>query len=93
MIDWFNLGANALWVIGCAVVLATLSYANWEAGLFRQKFAERLKQHSTLLVLNLGGLLICLGAALTRQEWWWIVLWGLLGLAFLIQVARILRAG
>jgi fucose permease len=80
MINWFNLGANALWVIGCAVVLS------------RQKLAERLKQHSALLALNLGGLLICLGAALTRNLWW-IVLWGLLGLAFLIQVILILRNG
>jgi hypothetical protein len=93
MINWFNLGANALWVIGCAVVLATLSYASWEASLSRQKLAERLKQHSALLALNLGGLLICLGAALTRDLWWWIVLWGLLGLAFLIQVILILRNG
>ncbi len=93
MIDWFNLGANALWVMGCAVVLATLSYTSWEANLSRHKLAERLKQRSTLLSLNLGGLLICLGAALTRGEWWWIVLWGLTGLAFLIQVVLILRAG
>jgi|PlaIllAssembly_1097288.scaffolds.fasta_scaffold2125617_2 NhaP-type Na+/H+ or K+/H+ antiporter len=93
MIDWFNLGANALWVIGCAVLLATLSYASWEARLSRQKLAERLKQGSTWLTLNLGSLLICLGAALAGGEWWWIVLWGLLGLAFLIQVVRILRAG
>jgi len=93
MIDWFQLGANALWVIGCAVVLAAFSYASWEASLSQQKLSERLKQHHTLLTLNLGGLLICLGAALTRGEWWWILLWGLLGLAFLIQVVRILRAG
>lgn len=93
MINWFNLGANALWVIGCAVILATLSFASWETSLSRQKLAERLKQRSSLLTLNLGGLLICLGAALTRGEWWWIVLWGLLGLAFLIQAVRILRSG
>jgi hypothetical protein len=91
MINWFHLGASALWIIGCAIVLATLSHASWEASLSRQKLAERLKQRSPLLSLNIGGLLICLGAALNRGEWWWMVLWGLLGLAFLIQVILILR--
>ena len=55
MINWFNLGANTLWVIGCPVVPATLSDTGWEASLFRQKLAEPLKQQSTLLSLNIRG--------------------------------------
>ena len=93
MIDWFNLGANAVWIIGSAVVLAALSYASWEASVNQQRFSERLKQRSMLLAINAGGLLICVGAALTRGEWWWMALWGLLGMVCLIQVVRIFRMG
>jgi hypothetical protein len=93
MIDWFNLGANAVWVVGCSVVLAALSYASWEASLYQQKFSERLKPRGMQLAINLGGLLICLGAALTRGEWWWMALWGLIGAICLVQVVRILRMG
>jgi len=86
MIDWFNLGAKAQWVIGCAVVLATLNYASGEASLFRQRLpnGSNSTPHCSLSIWarhSLGG------------EWWWIGLWGLTGLAFLFQVVLILRAG
>ena len=37
MIDWFNLAANSLWILGCAIALAVLSYASWQASLRREK--------------------------------------------------------
>jgi uncharacterized membrane protein YidH (DUF202 family) len=30
-IDWRDVFSNALWILGCAVALATLSYADWRA--------------------------------------------------------------
>ena len=40
MIDWFDLAANSLWIIGCAVALASLSYAIWMASMRQKKVAH-----------------------------------------------------
>lgn len=63
MIDWGNLAANALWIIACAIVLATLSYASWEASLAKTRMSERLRLPAYQASFNLAGLLFCAGLA------------------------------
>ena len=53
MIDWYNLFANALWIIALAVALATLSYASWEASLLHEKLRLRLRQAKYQIALDL----------------------------------------
>jgi hypothetical protein len=36
MIEWGGLAANSLWILGCALALATLSFAGWWSGFLRQ---------------------------------------------------------
>ena len=37
MIDWLNLIANTFWILGCALALATVSYAGWQASVEDKK--------------------------------------------------------
>ncbi len=68
MIDWFNLAANALWVLGCAVVLAALSYASWEASRDQERMSARLKRPPARAALAIGGTLVFLGLAAVESD-------------------------
>jgi len=82
MIDWVSVGSNALWILGCAVALATLSYASWEASVYHEKFTSRLKRTPMQISLNLAGLLFSLGLAATSDALFERILWLLLVIAF-----------
>lgn len=84
MIDWKNLAANALWILGCAVALATLSYASWEASQVHERMGARLKRPSYQTSLNLAGLFLCLGLASTSGITFHQVLWLLLAAVFAV---------
>lgn len=86
MIDWANLAANALWILGCATALATLSYASWEASVLSDNFINRLKLHSYQIALNLAGFLFSAGLAWTSDTTLEIVLWSILTVAFFAQM-------
>jgi hypothetical protein len=82
MIDWISVGSNALWILGCAIGLATLSYASWEASVYDEKFTTRLKRTPVLASLNLAGLLFSLGLAATADSVIEKILWLVLAVAF-----------
>ena len=86
MIDWFNLFANALWIIALAVAVATLSYASWEASMLHEKMRLRLRQTKYQIALDVAGVLGCAGLAATSNRTWEIVLWAILGVLFAAQV-------
>jgi hypothetical protein len=92
MIDWINVASNAVWILGCAIALAALSYASWEASLYHEKLATRLKRPSILAALYLGGLLVSLGMAATAGSLLEIILWLLLALLFGAQLVRLRRS-
>lgn len=82
MIDWVSVGSNALWILGCAIGLATLSYASWEASVYDEKFTARLRSTPILASLNLAGLLFSVGLAATSDSTIEIILWLLLAVVF-----------
>ena len=86
MLDWANLAANALWILGCAIALAALSYASWAASAYREKFSQRIKGPGIQAALNLGGFFFSSGLAATSDSTLEIVLWLVLAAAFLVQV-------
>lgn len=86
MIDWYNLVVNAFWILGCAIALAAVAYASWEASALQDKFRIRLGQPHIQIFLNIGGLLFSLGLAGTSGVIWQQVLWILLALGFAIQI-------
>jgi hypothetical protein len=91
MINWGNLAANAAWIVGCAIALAALSYASWEAAESGEKFSARLQQRSYQLAFDLAGLLFCLGLAATSSNLLLAIAWLALAIAFLTMGAVRLR--
>lgn len=86
MIDWSGLASNALWILGCAIGLATLSYASWQASVYGEKFTARLKQVPIQISLNIAGLLFSAGLAATSDATLETILWIGLAVAFAVQV-------
>jgi hypothetical protein len=82
MIDWISVGSNALWILGCAIGLATLSYASWKASVYNQQFSSRLKSAPVLACLDLAGLLFSLGLAATSDTAIEKILWMILAITF-----------
>ena len=78
MIDWPNLAANALWIFGCALALATVSYARWDAAVRGERLRARLREPQFRAPLYWGGTLFCLGWAATSASWLETALWALL---------------
>lgn len=88
MIDWGNLAANALWILGCALALGSFSFASWEASLYKEKITARLRRPALQFALNLAGLLFCLGLAATETRLIVTILWLVLGVLFLAQLVN-----
>jgi hypothetical protein len=84
-IDWFGVFYNALWILGLAVALAAVSYADWRRRLSQPRLTLRqaLSQPAFQAAWSLGLLLFCAGLALSRGPWWQTVAWAALALAFL----------
>lgn len=91
MIDIFSLAANALWILGLAVLLAVLSWARWEARSEQVRFRQVLARPPIQVGLDLGLLLFCVGLSATARAWWERVLWGLLGIAWAVHACRAVR--
>lgn len=86
MIDWYNLFANALWILALALVLATLGFARWQARMEGEKLKAILNRAVWGNSLNLAGTIFCAGLTLTTDVWWEQLLWAILGVLFLLQV-------
>jgi hypothetical protein len=86
MVDWINLGTNALWIMGSALALASLSYTSWEAALTGTPLRDQLSQDASQLRLALAGALVSLGLAGTSNTGLEIALWSLLALACTVQM-------
>lgn len=86
LIDWFGVFYNALWILGLAIALAAVSYADWRRRLSQPRLSLRqaLGQPSFQAAWSLGLLLFCAGLALSRGPWWQTAAWAALALAFLV---------
>ena len=91
MIDWIMVGSNALWILGLAIALSAFSYASWESWTAHASFRQTLDKPSFQAVLNLAGLLFCLGLAATSPVLWQAAIWLLLAALFLWQAWTSLR--
>ena len=91
MIDWFNLAANALWILGCALALGTFSYASFQASLRGEKLRTYLGRPAMQATIDLAGALFCAGLAATSKPAWQMALWAVLGVLFLVQMVFSLR--
>jgi hypothetical protein len=84
MIDWISVAANALWIAGLALALASFSYASWQASVARDRLRNHITQPGVQRALNLAGALFCAGQAATSDMLFTAVLWAILSGLFLI---------
>jgi presenilin-like A22 family membrane protease len=95
MINWINLAANSLWILACALGLAGISQAAWRARLRGVRLRQLITDRPYQCVINMAGVLFCLGLAATAGTTWEMLVWALLALAFFVQliILRPDRAG
>ena len=82
MIDWLALAFSALWILGLALVLATLSFASYQAHEERVRLRQALSQPRFSVPISVGLLLVCVGMSYGAQPLWQRFLWLLLAAAF-----------
>ena len=85
MIDWLNLIANTFWILGCALALATVSYAGWQASVEDKKMRIVLSSPGYMISLYTAGAIFSIGLAATSDRIWEIILWTILVILFIIQ--------
>ncbi len=76
-------GFASLWILGLAVILATLGFADYYANRDSRRLREILKKPGYRATVNAGLTLFCLGLMGFSRTWWETVLWGLFAVAFL----------
>jgi hypothetical protein len=86
VIDWYNLAANALWIIALALALTVLSFASWEARVSGERLRVALSRPRWEFTLNLAGAMFCLGLAATSDRIWERALWLVLAGLYLFQI-------
>ncbi len=86
MIDFWGVFSNFLWVMGLAILLATLSYASYAAAVAKTtRMREKLDEFPYALALDVGLVLFCAGLAATEDRWWARLLWIGLGIMWIVD--------
>ena len=91
MIDWLNLIANSFWILGCALALATVSYASWQASVEDKEMRMVLSSPGYKISLYVAGALFSIGLAATSDQTWVISLWIILAILFAVQIGLSIR--
>lgn len=86
MIDWTSLALNTLWILGLAVLLASLSAAYYHSQSHHLPLRRTLSQPPYQLATSLGLLLFSAGLAATSTALLERLLWLLLTLAWVVQI-------
>jgi len=85
LVDWPGLLWNLLWVVGCALGLATLSSASFLASRQREKYSVIINRPGFQLALQSAGVLFCCGLAGTETVGWKQAVWVGLAVLFIFQ--------
>lgn len=88
MIDWWQVCANAVWILGAALLLATFSIHRYEAGRARTRGISNIYAFRSRWLYGLGLLLVSLGLCLGSGARLDRVLWGMLALISLGVTSR-----
>jgi hypothetical protein len=93
VIDWPPVALNVLWIIGCAVILAAFSYANWMAHMHGVSTRHLLRAPSFQLPFLIGMGLISLGLFVLSRSWLERLLWGVCIIFFVLRLWELWRTG
>lgn len=86
MIEIWSVAANALWVLGAAILLATLSEASMLARQARCAVRQVLETGGYRAATSLGLILFCIGMAATETRTWARWLWILVTTGLLAEL-------
>lgn len=78
MIDWPPVAFNALWIVGCALILAAFSHAHWLAQARNTHTRQILNSPAFQLPFSIGLALISGGLLLLSRGWLEHALWAIL---------------
>ncbi len=62
---------NALWIVGCAILLAQFSIRRWE----KEAQVTETSPRNRFIVTNIAYLLILVGVVAVNDAWWQRLLW------------------
>ncbi len=93
MIDWFHVALDALWVLGCALILAAFSHANWLAQTRNARTRQLLSAPAFQLPCSIGLGIISGSLFLLSQGWLEHALWAILTVTFAWQAWNLCRSG
>ncbi len=86
MLNWYGILTNALWIIGAAILLASLSWSLYAASQPQKRWRSQLAAPGFTLVSSLGFMLIALGLAFQRgSALWQAAIWLALAAAFALS--------
>ena len=80
MINWTSIGTGALWITGLAIILATISYAHWQARERGERLRAVLGVFGCQVALDFGMVLLCTGLFFTARSTWERLAWAALAL-------------
>ena len=92
LIDRRMVGFASLWILGLAVVLSALGFADYHARISNRRTHQVLRQAGFQAAIHGGLALFCLGLAGSAGTWWEALVWGCLALAFAYSTLVSLRS-
>jgi len=84
-------GFASLWILGLAVILTALGFADYHAHTGSKRMREVLKEPGYSVAVNTGLALFCLGLLGSSRAWWETVWWASLAVAFMVFTITALR--
>jgi hypothetical protein len=93
MIDWPHVVYNGLWILGCAVILASFSIAHWLAHVYDVRTRRLLGGPAFQLTFYTGLGLIALGLFFLGRGWLEQGLWAALVIVCAWQSWSLWRGG
>jgi len=88
MMDWIGIASGAAWIFACALALAVLSIANWQALHSGSRLRDQLKLRRNQAALGVAGVLFCLGMAGSAGATWERVAWVVLAVGGAVYTWR-----
>ena len=87
MINWWDVGSNALWIIGLAMLLAAYSYHRYDVAQRSEYARHGWGQNKPGFVSRLGLLFLSVGLGATSDSWLARGMWGILAFGVVLQSA------
>ncbi len=88
MINWVYVFINAFWIVGLAILVATVSFHYWQAAQEKRPFAAQLNQAFHQRTVWIGFVLITIGLAGSSNLLWESIVWGVMALLALFNLIQ-----